>query len=474
MSERPRVALVVDHPQRDLPGLVLTAYRLWEAGVDVLLVPLNVLGGEVFSLLPDFVALNYLRTTIEPVLRGCVEVGIPYGVIETEGGLYGTLDNYLRVWPASPELRDAVRVMCVWGRRTRDYMIERQALRPDQMAVTGVPRFDFYNQRWRSFFDAEPRFSDKPLVLVNTKVAIANPQHHSVEREMAMYIDKLGFSHEEVEHLRRMGVENIDATIGLTNDLAARHPTMAFVLRPHPHERLSTYEERVTALPNLAVVRTGTVDRWLVQSAALVHRQCTTAIEAGLAGVPAIAPLWVPTASDAPDTELVSLRLRSPADLDDTLDAVIRGENVVPAAAESELERIIEEWLCANDGASNERVAEALLAALPGERRPDPAAAERHFFRLVEPVTGRKGVVGRLAHSAGTLGARRFWAGVAQPASRNWESTAKAYTADGVADMLRRIHGLVSPGAGGPRVEGARDAGLYRYGYAGHSVLVGR
>jgi hypothetical protein len=56
--QRPLVAMVVDHPQRDLPGVVIVAADLAAAGCDVVLVPLNLLAAEVFSLAPDLVVLN--------------------------------------------------------------------------------------------------------------------------------------------------------------------------------------------------------------------------------------------------------------------------------------------------------------------------------------------------------------------------------------------------------------------------------
>jgi hypothetical protein len=57
----PRVALVVDHPQRDLGGLVLIALELCRRGVHVHLVPLNLQEQELWALTPDLVVLNYVR-----------------------------------------------------------------------------------------------------------------------------------------------------------------------------------------------------------------------------------------------------------------------------------------------------------------------------------------------------------------------------------------------------------------------------
>jgi surface carbohydrate biosynthesis protein len=432
---------------------------------------LNLLGAETFSLDPDFLALNYLRRNIDPVLAGCLEAGIPYGVVETEGGLYGNLDNYLSTWPTDRAILDAVQVMCAWGRRTRDYLADAGALRGDQMAVTGVPRFDFYHPDWQPLLRAGDGATDR-MVLISTKVAVANPQHHSVDAEVALYVDKLGFPRAKVLEMLEVGRLNIAATTALAAAAARAHPDLRFVVRPHPHERLQTYEDSLSGIaPNLSVVRTGTVDGWLVRSSALVHRQCTTAIEAGLAGVPALGAQWVPSTTDAPDTDLVSLRCETQEELDAALDAVAKGELRVAPEVQRELDRIVDEWLHAVDGRSHERVAAALLAVAGPRPTRSQAVARRRFYRSHTSVRSLPGAAGRVARALAGAGATGAAATVAHPAARRWATTAKAYSAAEVADLIGAIHRLVGSGAP-PAVAAVRDTDLYRYGYQGHAVVI--
>ena len=467
---------MVDHPKRDLPGLVLVAARLVEQGADVLLVPLNLLGAEIPALAPDLVALPYLRRHIEWVIRGALEAGIAYGVVDTEGGLYGDLDDYGATYVTDRALLEGMSVLCAWGPRTRDYVVERGLFGADQVVVTGVPRFDFYAPRWRSFFPARPA-GDPTMLLVNTKVAVANPQHQSVEDEVAMYVDRLGFSPEKVEEFRRVGVESIRATLELVNRLAADRPGSRIVLRPHPHERAATYQDGIDpGAPNLEVRGEGTVDGWIVRSSAMIHRHCTTALEAGFAGVPAIAPLWVPTASNAPDAERVSIRCRTYEELVAVLDAVDGGEDVVTDEARSALARIVDEWMLAVDGRSHERVADALLDRL-GEPRPalDHTVLEAMFHRLHEPWSSTRGLVGRAARLGGRGVARRTVTGLLHPAARRWAGSDKAFSASEVDALLARVHLARGGDPASPpcTVSRAVDIDAYAWGYAGHAVVVG-
>src|SRR4029079_18466978 len=77
---RPRVALVVDHPKRDLAGLGLTAVDLCARGAEVQLVPLNLQEPELWALAPDLVLLNYARPGNDELARCLLEAGIRLGV----------------------------------------------------------------------------------------------------------------------------------------------------------------------------------------------------------------------------------------------------------------------------------------------------------------------------------------------------------------------------------------------------------
>jgi len=57
-----RIALIVDNPLRDLPGLVLVAAHLVNAGATVDLVPMNLQQWEVFGFLSQSVGRSARRS----------------------------------------------------------------------------------------------------------------------------------------------------------------------------------------------------------------------------------------------------------------------------------------------------------------------------------------------------------------------------------------------------------------------------
>src|SRR5262245_61391564 len=97
LMHTPHIALIVDHPQRDLAGLVLTAFDLCQRGAICHLVPLNLQRTEIWALAPDFVLLNYLRRSNEQFARQLVKSRIRFGLLDTEGGVWATADEYLEL-----------------------------------------------------------------------------------------------------------------------------------------------------------------------------------------------------------------------------------------------------------------------------------------------------------------------------------------------------------------------------------------
>jgi surface carbohydrate biosynthesis protein len=385
---RTRVALVVDHPIRDLPGLALTAFELCQHGVDCYLVPMNVQGREIWLLAPDFVLLPHLRRYMEDYYRRLIRAGIRYGVLDTEGGFFGNLRAHGDLLTRDRAALGAVRCMCVWGQTMADYLREEGFFSKEQLTVTGLPRYDFYIAPWhevpKSFLPADLERVGR-MVLINTKVAIANPQFTTPEQDVETYTNALGLSREVAMRHWEVGLKTVAETIALARSLADDFGQAHFVLRPHPHERLETYAEGFgNGHVNLEARKEGAVDGWILRASALIHRHCSTAIEAGLAGVPALSPQWIPSSQDAPDTEAVSVSCQSYGELRDVLRAILDGQFTPPPQVRSRLDEVIAKWLHAVDGNSHSRVSKAILDALPHRREVDERLCRAYLYGSTE------------------------------------------------------------------------------------------
>ena len=72
--------------------------------------------------------------------------------------------------------------------------------------------------------------------------------------------------------------------IELLHKLSIRRRDLNIVIRPHPSDSLEYYQCAFRGVPNVHVIREGTVAPWILASRVMLHDGCTTAL--------AIAQTW--------------------------------------------------------------------------------------------------------------------------------------------------------------------------------------
>jgi surface carbohydrate biosynthesis protein len=358
-----KIALVVDNPYRDLPGLVLLAARLCRDGATCFLVPMNQ-SEEFWMLAPDAVVLNYLRVNNQATAQRLLELGIKVSVLDTEGGVLASTQHYAKTLAPDRSVYRRLSSYFSWGPKLADYLEAEGIYTRDQIAVTGSPRSDFYAPAWRqAALDASAHIEKypRPLVLVNGNFPVANPRFQTAEEEAKMLVESFSFDPDVVVKWQSTAQRAMYELSALCNSLAAKFPEVTFVYRPHPFERSETYSDLLDDLPNLHLVKAGTVDGWILRSSAVVQRACSTAIEAAIAGVPAISPAWIPTAIPMPTAEAVSVAYETEEALVCALKSILAGSFQWPAAPRRALDEVISDWFYKVDGRAHERVASRLL-----------------------------------------------------------------------------------------------------------------
>jgi len=324
----PRVALVLDHPQRDLAGLVLTAFELCQRGVTCHLVPLNLVEREVLALAPDLVLLNFVRPGVDRLARTMKDVGIRFGFLDTEGAVWERLESYTELLWSDPALLQATHPACLWGTRMAEHLIQRGTFSDDQVRVTGCPRFDFYHPSLRSVLVREEDGSGAKRggrILINTNFSITNPRFSTVEGNVRQFKVDFGWSDERVAEYLELERCAIDGMIALAANLARDYPGAEIVLRPHPFENAARYESALDGLANVRINASGPVQPQIAMADVVIQRSCSTAVEAGLASTPALSPRWVPSPVDIPMSESVSVPCASYAAMRECMDAILAG-----------------------------------------------------------------------------------------------------------------------------------------------------
>jgi surface carbohydrate biosynthesis protein len=382
-----RVAIAVDNPLRDLPSCVLLASALASRGATCYLLPLHAQARELPVLAPDAAVLNYLRPNNEALAARIVAQGTALFVHDTEGGVIPDFETYDQTLGKDSAVRAAVTAYCSWGARLAEHLVTGGWYRDDQVVVTGSPRFDFYADPWRAAALAASSPLDAhrpPFVLVNGNFPLANPRFQDPAGEVRMLVERFGFERALVERRQR---DQRDAMLGLAevaNELAAARPETV-VYRPHPFEDVRAYGALIDDAPNLRVVQAGTVDGWILRSVAVIQRSCTTAIEAALAGVPALDASWLPAAARMPAAEAVSRPCGSLAELGEVVAAAAAGTLPADDRVEAALEGVVAAWFCAVDGRAHERLADVVMERTPAGRAGPGTFGAADVVRMATP-----------------------------------------------------------------------------------------
>jgi len=383
VTEGPRVALVVDNPPRDLAGLILVSLELCRRGMSCFLVPMLRQRAELRALAPDVVILNYLRPGNDDLVDALAEAEVATIVVDTEGGIFPNVEFFASTLPRDAGVRRRVSAFCTWGPRMADYLVRENWFSEEQVVVTGTPRFDYYAPQWQSacLRGSPPPFArpDRPLVLLNGNFPMVNPRFQSPEAEARMLVERFGHAPETVAGWQRTQQATLEGIVGLTNALGARFADLNFGYRPHPFERIETYHSLLAARPNIALLEMGSVDEWIVRASAVIQRSCTTAVEAGLAGVPALSPRWLPVAREMPSAEAVSIGCATEETLFRTIEQAVAGRLEPDATATEALSKVIADWFFRIDGNAHQRVADTVSRVTTFH---DPSAHARRCGRV--------------------------------------------------------------------------------------------
>lgn len=417
-----RICLIVDNPLRDLDGLILLARTLMTRGLEPHLVPMYSQAFAVAALRPDLIVVNYVRPNNIGLIREYRRRGIRVAVLDTEGAGGRNAEEFADLVrhggaPGNVDL------YCVWG------PAQAEALAPllgSAVVLTGCPRYDYCASPWRASLDdtgVEPGY-----ILVNTNYPTVNPRFSAgaqSERDVAI---RTGFSSEFAARYFPAAQRTMDGVTALIGDIARARPHVRFVLRPHPFENADSYS-RTLALPNVTIRQSGTSLDWLTNAAALLHLNCSTAIEAVMLGIEPLSPRWL-------DADI--LRVPGPSEIsrfaDDRdaflgmIDDAVAGATlpITPALAAAR-DRVVRDHYFVIDGNAAERVAEAISTCLgaPPPTSRARAAVRTRVIGLVQRLLGE--VVWERAIdliSRGTMRPRR---------------QAKSFSVEQVARVLARL-----------------------------------
>jgi surface carbohydrate biosynthesis protein len=427
-----RIGWVVDHPKRDLAGSVLAAYQLASRGASVAIIPMYEQGIDVPRLGLDTLVVNYARDANLDLMRSFAQAGLALYVLDTEGGVLaekgGNSPPAMAAFIRNSGYADFLSGYFFWGGRLHEAFNGNHTMKPDQLHLTGCPRFDFAAPRWRKLLDGE-RIG---YFLVNANFPLVNSRFSSkpgAEREAMIragwdpaYIDRF------LPDLKQV-FANYLIEIGR---LAEARPDRAILLRPHPFESEEAYRAALARHSNVTVDGTGSVLNMIQNAAAVIHLNCGTAIEAVLLEKLPLQLEYLNTPATAGHALLPARVSRAVASFEELLAAV---DHIDEETRKFDFAGVhaanIDAFFYRNDGLAAERVADILVSA---KNRRQPFVSLSSALRGTRPNPSR----GQIAKGAASL----VFGSAATEKLRTWVSPARRDKRIAPADvgaLLERI-----------------------------------
>jgi surface carbohydrate biosynthesis protein len=285
------IIIPVETKSREFHGKLFLALHLLRAGHPVLMGEQGRLWNYCDLVEPGLYLDKSVAATRADWFKRCRAMGHEVVSWDEEGLVF--FDNWLyRKQRIEPKAFDRVARFFAWGEVQREAICEEYPQYREKIALCGNPRFDFLRPELREFYrpaveELQHRFG--PMLLVNTNFAFYN--HYKSPEEVRQLLAKYPVNNEPgyMDKWIAMHREMHAAYLQMVPELLVRYPQHAIVVRPHPSENHAPWRELAQSHPRLHVDASGNVHEWILASEAVIHFNCTTAVEAFRLEVPAIA-----------------------------------------------------------------------------------------------------------------------------------------------------------------------------------------
>ncbi len=234
--------------------------------------------------------------------------------------------------------------------------------------VVGNPRLDLMRPELSRYHEDKVdklRATYGNYVLLNTNFPAVNnktPQGGGV-RLSDWALDDRGqqIEQEFLSNKRAM----FEAMRALVQPLAEAIAPVSLVVRPHPNEDHAPWKEAARGFDNVHVIFEGGVVPWLLGAKALVHNNCTTAVEAAVVGLPVLNYRPWHSNYDNPLAHVVGVDCKDTAAVAGLLRGLMNGKTIDLTPSQQEMLR---HHIANLDGAlSCERIVDLLCKSEPLE-----------------------------------------------------------------------------------------------------------
>jgi surface carbohydrate biosynthesis protein len=214
--------------------------------------------------------------------------------LHEEGGVYplrAWTDHFLyRLDFEKLTQRDISRA-CLWGEKQKAVLGTHSVKLANVAVVTGHPRFDLCSPSFAWLTDGESQkvpAAFHPYILTCSRFGLPSHAEGPGRPFERQHDPRVWPRHLDIFEEWRQDMHDFAEFVVMVKELAVSFPQYTVVVRPHPSENMTFFKQAFATFRNVVVRRDGSVLSWVRPAELVVHSNCTTGIEAVLAGVPTV------------------------------------------------------------------------------------------------------------------------------------------------------------------------------------------
>ena len=247
-------------------------------------------------------------------------------VAQCEEGLVYPIAEFYTKLRVSEEALNELDLFFAWGEKQAADILTKVPGKENKIILAGNPRIDLLDKRFRGVFKKDVEKITKqysPYLLVNTNFSSYT---HTIGPEAVIQRLKAKGTiktAEEEEFYRGRSLNRkklFHEFVLLLESLNSSLTDYNIILRPHPSEDISLWQDSVSHMKRVKVIREGSAIPWLIGTELMIHNDCTTALEASILGKDVIS--FRPTANNPYESELAVSFGVSTETIDDLSEAI--------------------------------------------------------------------------------------------------------------------------------------------------------
>ena len=179
-----------------------------------------------------------------------------------------------------------------WGSDDVDSLKKYYHRHSSKIHKTGSPRVDLWKPFFSDYWGIPKKVPEKPFLLVSSNMFGANglvPFHKIIKSKTGF-----GYYKRDKELFKKDFIRageayfKTEAFIAAIKHLAVKNNGYDIVLRPHPTEDIEAWRVYLEGIPNVHIIKEGSISGWVHNAFAIMHCNCTTALEATISNKPVV------------------------------------------------------------------------------------------------------------------------------------------------------------------------------------------